>query len=114
MKYKVSIVSGYNFERPCKEAFESFCECWHTRCCTEEYFDLKFSESEGTWRSKGANHKITADGYITRQHENIAEWCVEINTLEELNTFIATYGDICIFPSSDGVSMIEIYDDYRE
>lgn len=41
-----------------------------------EDFDAKFGNSEGTWLSKGVNHRVNEDG---------AEgWFVEINSMEEL------------------------------
>lgn len=44
------------------------------------------------------------------------DWCVDINTLEELIVFIQKYGDIVMTTSlySENEFEIEIYDTWRE
>lgn len=115
MIFTVSRTSMWNEDKPCEEAEKRNFEYWHTRTCTEEKFNEKFSLREGLWRSKGKNHKITKEGYITRQEENRDAWSIEINSLEELMKFYNKYGAIII--SEDlfcKSSCLEIYDDYRE
>ena len=50
-----------------------------------EEFDSTFGSSEGTWLSKGSNHRINEEGFIERTFKNEAKgWFVEINSIEEL------------------------------
>lgn len=115
MKYIVTRTSSFG-NKPCRKAFKAYHEKWHTRTCTEEYFNEHFSKNEGIWRENGKNHHITKEGYIKRQEEDQLLWTIEINTLEELNSFIKKYGEVVITENKcDSESMgIEIYDDYRE
>lgn len=56
-------------------------------CSTFEEFDKRFSRREGTWLSKGVNHK-TSKGRIQREFPNGAEGhFIEINSIEELLEF---------------------------
>lgn len=117
MKYLITRTSVWAPDAPCTEAFLYPREHWELRTCSEEDFNRRFSKKEGTWRSKGKNHKITEEGYITRQVDDVTEWVVEMNTLEELNAFADKYGKIIISPIGevdDEFPEIEIYDDYRE
>ena len=101
-------------EKPCDEAFGYPHERWHIRACSEEEYNRLFSEQEGLWRSKGKNHGITEKGRIIRQEEDIVDWTVEINSLDELNAFAEKYGELVISIEPHGSPWIEIYDDYRE
>lgn len=116
MIYTIKRTSNYNNKKPCKEAKKRTFEEWHTRTCNEAEFDKRFSEREGLWRSKGKNHSITREGYITRQEGFQKRWSVEINTIEELNSFIEKNGRIIIGwdDYAKDVYNIEIYDDWRE
>jgi hypothetical protein len=119
MIYKVDRTSCFSSclekEKPCSEAKIREFEFWHTRTCNEQEFDKNHSNREGLWRSKGKNHTITKEGYITRQQENRECWSIEINTLEELQKFIDKYGRIIIYyDQSIKANVIKIYDDYRE
>jgi hypothetical protein len=115
MEFIVTRTSEYDL-KPCTIAFKSRKEYWHTRTCTEEEFNKRFSECEGLWRSKGKNHTITKDGYITRQEESMECWKVKISSLKELKKFVNQYGTIIIGIDSHNEKLytIEIYDDYRE
>lgn len=110
MKYIISRTSSYD-KKPCKEAFKYPHEIWHTRTCTEVEFNEKFADREGLWRSKGKNHKVTKEGYITRQEKDKEMWTIEINSLEELHNLSEKYG---LLTYNSPSSAIEIYDDYRE
>ena len=88
------------------------------RCCsTFEEFDKKFSRSEGTWLSKGVNHK-TSKGRIQREFPNGAEGhFIEINSIEELLEFQRKVGSELIITSAtnnESIPAIEIYNYYRE
>jgi hypothetical protein len=115
MKFIITKTSAYD-EKPCKEAKRTMVETWHTRTCSEKEFNLRFSDREGLWKSKGKNHSITKEGYITRQQDDREAWCVELNSLEELIKFCNKYGQLIV--SNEGYdyknASIEIYDDYRE
>lgn len=86
-------------------------------CSTFEEFDKRFSKIEGTWLSKGVNHK-TSKGRIKRDFPNGAEgYFIEINSIEELlelqkevrSELIITYAT-----DNESIPAIEIYDSYRE
>lgn len=82
-----------------------------------EEFDKRLSWSEGTWLSKGVNHK-TSKGRIQREFPNGVEGrFIEINSIEELLEFKKKVGNELIITSSlnnESIPAIEIYDDYRE
>jgi len=110
MIYKVRKTSLYNDDTaPYEWAIKRFFPYWHTRTCTEEYFNKNFSTREGLWRDNWNNHSITDKWYITRQEDDREYWSIEINTLEELEKFVKQNWEI-VFNWEE----IEIYDDYRE
>ena len=86
-------------------------------CSTFEEFDKRFSRIEGSWLSKGVNHK-TSKGQIQREFPNGAEGhFIEINSIEELLEFQKKVGSELIITSSfnnESIPAIEIYNDYRE
>lgn len=115
MIYTVSRTSLWGDEKPCEEAVKRSFENWDIRACSEEQYDREH-DAHQAWRSDGKNHKITDEGYIARQFDDVVDWSVEINNLEELNSFIVKHGSVVI---SKNVFMcnvfdIEIYDDARE
>lgn len=116
MNFVITRTAEHGDIKPCKEAFKSKIKYWHTRTCNEKEFNDKFSDREGLWKSKGKNHKVTKDGYITRQEEDRETWMVEINSLEELLKFQKKYGELVLSHSylDDKTNSIEIYNDYRE
>ena len=130
MKFKISRTSIWDSEiyciRPCEEAEEMFIPFWHTRTCTEEFFDTHFSQREGLWRSKGKNHKnisarsdgLSKENWITRQEDDRKVWGIEVTGLQDLLGLIKKYGALVIDSVDDSgneeVFEIEIYDTYRE
>ena len=86
-------------------------------CSTFEEFDKRFSRREGTWLSKGVNHK-TSKGRIQREFPNGAEgYFIEINSIEELLELQKEVrSELIITSATDNESIlaIEIYNDYRE
>lgn len=86
-------------------------------CSTFEEFDKRFSRTEGSWLSKGANHKISK-GRIQREIPNGAEGhFIEINSIEELLEFRRKVGNELIItyaPNNESIPAIEIYNYYRE
>lgn len=86
-------------------------------CSTFEEFDKRFSRGEGTWLSKGVNHK-TSKGRIQREFPNGAEGhFIEINSIEELLELQKKVrSDLIITSATDNESIpvIEIYNYYRE
>ena len=82
-----------------------------------EEFDKRFSRMEGTWISKGVNHK-TSKGRIQREFPNGAEGhFIEINSIEELLEFQRKVGSELIITSAtnnESIPAIEIYNYYRE
>ena len=86
-------------------------------CSTFEEFDKRFSRREGTWLSKGVNHKASK-GQIQREFPNGAEGhFIEINSIEELLEFKKKVGSELIITSAfdnESIPAIEIYNYYRE
>ncbi|MCB7107564.1 hypothetical protein LIZ13_06470 [Streptococcus oralis] len=86
-------------------------------CSTFEEFDKRFSRREGTWLSKGVNHKAFK-GRIQREFPNGAEGhFIEINSIEELLEFQKKVGNELIITSAidnESIPAIEIYNYYRE
>ena len=82
-----------------------------------EEFDKRLSRIEGTWLSKGVNHK-TSKGRIQREFPNGAEGhFMEINSIEELLEFQRKVGSELIITSAndnESIPAIEIYNYYRE
>ena len=118
MKFVVSRTSLWQDERPCDEAKLERVESWHTRTCTEEVFNAKFSKKEGLWRDSGTEHTVTKAGHITKRVEDDDAWVIEIKSLAGLVKFMDKYGSCIIDMESDyspsKLPTIEIYDDYRE
>ena len=86
-------------------------------CSTFEEFDKRFSRREGTWLSKGVNHK-TSKGRIQREFPNGAEgYFIEIDSIEELLELQKEVRSELIITSAtdnESIPAIEIYNDYRE
>ena len=86
-------------------------------CSSFEEFDELFSLMEGTWLSKGVNHKMSK-GKIQREFPNGAEGhFIEINSIEELLEFKKKVGSELIITSAfnnESIPVIEIYNYYRE
>ena len=116
MKYIVDRTSESNKNSPCKGAKKELFPTWETRTCNEDYYNERYSKTEGLWRSKGKNHKVIKGGYISRQVEDVKLWCIELNTLEDLMTLIENEGRVIIEESyyTHESPKIEFYDDYRE
>ena len=80
-------------------------------------FDDRFGKLEGTWLSKGINHK-EVNGCIQREFPLGAEgYFIEINTLEELENLRLECGEELVLttsPDYQDIPCIEIYNDYRE
>ena len=84
---------------------------------TSEEFDTIRGKHEGKWLENGTNHRVNADGYITRDMELENAWGIRINTLEELMNFKKAVGENLVLRTSyidNKTPCIEIYDDYRE
>lgn len=115
MKFRITRTSSDYFDeaRPCKKAVKGTYLHTHTRTCTEEEFNRKFSDREGLWRSKGINHRVDSRGYIQREDEREG-FLIEINSLEELLELIAEVDCPVVISKDDPMPEIEIYDDYRE
>jgi len=110
MQYTVSR-AGYNStsEPPCNGAVRKMLPYYHERSCKSfEEFDKRFADREGTWLSKGTEHKLTSTG-ISRREGSQEEWVVNIRSLKQLQDFIVENGQIVMDRDS-----ILIYDDYIE
>lgn len=115
MKFIISRTSNYGESSPHPKAKQEKCEHWHTRTCTEEVFNERFSHREGLWRSKGTDHTITKEGWITRREDDQLQWVIKINSLKELIS-LSEECKIIVSGIDETYNLpgIEIYDDYRE
>ena len=87
------------------------------RCRSAEEFNNFYGLREGEWYSVGSNHRLTPEGYITRDIKEIDRWGIEINSFEELMAFKAEVKhDLVLTTSYEDyfTPMIIIYDDYIE
>jgi hypothetical protein len=116
MDFIISKTSDYYHEEPtCEGAIKKPFPVFHVRTCNEEEFNKKFAPREGLWKSKGFNHTTTEEGYIKRQEEDKEQWCISINSLDELMAFYEQHGQLIIKSNYlSGTPEIEIYNDYRE
>lgn len=112
MKCIIKRTSGYYEHRPCEEATREDVIYIHTRTCTEEEFNKKFSFREGLWKDNGTNHRTTNDGKWIQRDEPRTAWVADIDLIE----FSKKYGELvfCYNSSDFYLPEVEIYDDYRE
>lgn len=110
MKFRVERTSVNEEKKPCKEAYKSECIQIDRRVVDDP---SKLRDGKD-WYKTGHNHRVV-NGKLERDFVTKC-WSIEINTLEELNAFVLTYGDIVIQKQGVfyNVPTIEIYDDYRE
>ena len=119
MKLKIHKTSQWSFDEndpPHKDAFISKLPKYCTRVRTFpsfEDFDRLFAEREGTWLSKGSNHRIEHSG-IWREEPQVGNaWYIKIGSMKALEEFIKENGE-CVLGYESGEMTIEIYDTYRE
>jgi len=102
-------------EKPCDEAYLAIKPSYQIITCSEEEYNRHAKREGVKWRQRGSEHSITENGYIRRRMEDVQVWCVKIDTIDELNSFVKRYGDLVLSESNNTcLPMIEIYDDYRE
>jgi hypothetical protein len=115
MKFEISRTSVWNIEvPPCDGAvkMETLRPDARHYGSPEEYDKAQARYSRfKPWMSEGKNHRI-ADGNIIRDFDWEA-WFIELNSLEELMSFISSEGP-CVILRGEINPSIEIYDDYRE
>lgn len=111
MKFRVSRTSMNEEKKPCKEAYKSTCFRIDRRVVDDP---SKLRYKEENWYKEGKNHRVV-NGMIARDFDEKC-WAIELNTLEELNAFILTYGDVVIQKEDwlYDLPTLEIYDTYRE
>ncbi len=85
---------------------------------TPEEYDRKLGRPGHMWHDKGANHRVTSEGFIARDFPERV-WTIEIGSLEDLLSFsrecrcelvVSSYNEDRI----KGLPYLEIYDGYRE
>ena len=117
MEFLLTSTSGGDENRIPNAVIKKYTKREVRTCSTFEEFDKRFSRREGTWLSKGVNHK-TSKGRIQREFPNGAEGhFIEINSIEELLEFQReVISELIITSATDNESIpaIEIYNDYRE
>lgn len=117
MEFLLTSTSGWVENRIPNTVIKKYTKIEVRTCSTFEEFDKRFSKMEGSWLSKGVNHK-TSKGQIQREFPNGAEGhFIEINSIEELLEFQKKVGSELIITSSfnnESIPAIEIYNDYRE
>ena len=117
MEFLLTSTAGYVENRIPNAIIKKYTKREVRTCSTFEEFDKRFSWREGTWLSKGVNHK-TSKGRIQREFPNGAEGhFIEINSIEELLEFKKKVGSELIITSAfdnELIPAIEIYNYYRE
>lgn len=117
MEFLLTSTAGYVEDRIPNAVIKKYTKIEVRTCSTFEEFDKRFSKMEGSWLSKGVNHK-TSKGQIQREFPNGAEGhFIEINSIEELLEFQKKVGSELIITSSfnnESIPAIEIYNYYRE
>ena len=117
MEFLLTSTAGYVENRIPNAIIKKYTKVEVRYCSTFEEFDKKFSWMEGTWLSKGVNHKMSK-GRIQREFPNGAEGhFIEINSIEELLEFKKKVGNELIITSAfnnESIPAIEIYIYYRE
>ena len=98
MKYIVERSSIIG-EKPCEEAFLSTYDIWCKR--NRGNTDL--------WQSEGKNHGLTEQGCETRQIIR-ERWTIELNSLDELNSFVEKYGNVIVGEHFLGEPSVEFMD----
>jgi hypothetical protein len=94
LKFKVKRARTPSTSKPCEEAEKGY---WTE---IDDYPDRSFEDyEERTGRSFlaiGINHRVTESG-IEREIPNcLAGWVVNLDSLEDLVSFVKTYGDITV------------------
>lgn len=117
MEFLLTSTSGWVENRIPNAVIKKYTKIEVRTCSTFEEFDKRFSRTEGTWLSKGVNHK-TSKGRIKREFPNGAEGhFIEINSIEELLEFqkeVRSELIITLATDNESIPAIEIYNNYRE
>lgn len=117
MKFTITRASDWDIlfsKKPCEEAKKE-------QVVVHEHYSYKTFEEYNKARPKepkftetGFNHRITSIGIARDAKDDY--WVVEFESLDELNAFIESYGDIVIKNKTFDCeyNQIIIYDDYIE
>ena len=110
MEFKISRSGDFNDKKPVDKAYrKSFLKVDVRTTDSFEEFDAKFGKREGTWLSKGVNHRIDKDGNIARDFPNGATgWFIKVDTLDELVKMIEIYEGVTIEPDYYNEDILEI------
>jgi len=113
MKYMIERTSESSKKLPCEEAYVDTYMRIDERA-TNDPKKLNDMLDRNNWYKLGENHRVE-NGHIKRDFE-FKGWFININSLDQLNQFVKTYGDIVIYQNYENpdILKIEIYDDYRE
>ena len=119
MKLKIHKTSQWSFDEnypPHEDAFISKLPKYrtHVRTCPSfEDFDKRHADREGTWLSKGINHRIEHNCVVREEPQTGNAWYIKIGSMKALEDFIKENGE-CVLGYENGEMTIEIYDTYRE
>lgn len=100
---------------PCEEARkEKYIRMDVRNASKPENISAYKGQDPAWWYSEGTNHRVV-NRRIVRDFEDEA-WFIELDTLEDLLNFKKKYGPLVIEQCShnSAITVIEIYDDYRE
>ena len=119
MIFEVTRASSWHPEdKPYDKCFPLKLMMVETRGCrSAEEFDRTTGLREGKWYSIGSNHRLSENGYITRDLKEVDRWGIEINTFEELMALKEDVKKDLILTTSytdQSTPMILIYDDWIE
>ena len=113
MKYKVTR-TGRSGLRPCEEAqLEDYIDV-DVRTNNDPKKVPAYYGDDTWWYSKGTNHRLVK-GQICRDFVRKG-YFIDIDTIDELMSFIDRHGQVVIFMYQEDPDIweIEIYDGYRE
>jgi len=106
---------GWHFDPeypPCENAFPiSIPELDHRD--TDDPSKMNMGGITTWWYGRGANHRVV-NGTIYRDLDIKDYWAIEIDSLDDLEKFLTTYGKCVLRVEAEGYKYIEIYDDFRE
>lgn len=114
MRFAIGRTSRPDDVGPCEEAYRDKCITVDERGADDPAKVPAHRGQSDWWCERGKNHRIE-DGHIKRDFDGEG-WFIDIETLDELLSFIAKYEQAVLGPwyNNPDILRIEIYDDWRE
>lgn len=115
MEYIVERTSNFEDNKPCEEAYEVEVLSYDYRSC-KTIEEAKKHHWFDSWFNNTIDHVELPNCIRGTRKAKEKCWAIQINSLEELNSFYEKYGKIIITNPwfNRDIKVIEIYDYYRE